>query len=116
MDTQLVGYEVLARLEKCAPRVGGSNVEVAEYILDILKDNSRSENEQTDMDINPFWALDLSEIWAQMPPTISSKQIGLTCRSMGLYLWRKNSGYFVAWNKEQLNILLEYFHMEGMIQ
>jgi hypothetical protein len=112
MDTRLVGYEVLARLEKCAPRVGSAGPEVAREILKILLLNTLAEKCKSDLDGKPFWSIDLTDICIQMPPTVSPKIVGSVCRSMGLYLWRRNSGYFLAWNKSQLEILLDYFQIQ----
>jgi len=109
MDKRLVGYAVLARLEKCAPRVGSSSLAVAIEIMNILEEESIPSNEQPDMDHKPFWQIDLTVICDQMPPTVSPKIVGLVCRGMGLYLWRRNSGMFIAWNKEQFEILSDYF-------
>ena len=116
MDTRLVGWDVLARLEACAPRVGSSSPEVARMILKLLSFEAESREEEKDMDHNLFWSIDLSDVSDQLPPTISPKIVGSVCRSMGLFLWRKNSGYFLAWNKEQLNILLKYFFMEERVK
>jgi hypothetical protein len=111
MCEDLMDIETYARVKVLSPKPTETPPVLARMILKIMQAFSLDEYQRAGMDDRKYWQVELREFWEQMSPA-TPRKIGSTCRAMGLKLWRVRRGYLVAWNRNQLEILKEYFHVE----
>ena len=109
----LVDHETMAKLEALSPKVASTTPTELRLVLNALAEKSVTQNERYGMDDKPYWIVKLEELGNILPNGLQGKQLGTICRRMALYLKRQNDGYWVAWNKAQLDILQAYFGRRG---
>ena len=112
MAEQLLDYETLAKLERAAPKVVEDYWLVAKKLVETLTAHSTPDRVQVGMDNRPFWLIMLAVLAKALPVADKTdRMVGKLCRQLGMVMWRKRDGYWVAWNVEQLDILREYFKL-----
>jgi hypothetical protein len=107
----LVRPETLVEIKKKSPNVTQVPVDAARMVVSGMQQISSSNPSHEDTNGMQYWTASLKEVWlaARFPEDSNVNTVGRACRSMGLVSWREGNGYHVAWSKDQLSILAEYF-------
>jgi hypothetical protein len=112
MIGQLLDLETLARLAKAAPKVVEEYWVVAKKFVEALTNHSTPDREHDGMDGRRYWLVLLAMLAETLPvEDKTDRRTGQLCRQLGLIMWRRRDGYWVAWNREQLDILRSYFKL-----
>ena len=110
MYSKLLDAETYVAVVKSAPDVTHPLASDARLVLTALQAMTLELPTQVGMDGKPYWSCLLGELRG-LPEGLSAKRTGLVCRELGLVMWRRNTGYMVAWSGEQLKTLLAFFQM-----
>lgn len=108
--SRLLDTEAFAQVVGAAPDLAEPPVTEARMILQALQKLSLELTPQVGMDGKPYWMNLLAEL-PGLPESLSPHRRGRLCREMGLVMYRRNNGYCVAWNGEQLALLLKFFQV-----
>jgi hypothetical protein len=106
-QNELLDLDTFMALRKAAPKVTGVSYGHALEVVKVLKQVSELFAASEDGDGHAYWQNKLRLIAEHSG--IELKVAGRACREFGLTLWRKFDGYHVAWSREQLDILVQYF-------
>ncbi len=108
MYSRLLDQKTYAEVVRVAPDVTAPPASDARLILLALCQLSDELEPQTGMDRKPYFACLLADL-PGLPEALPPKKVGLLCREMGLVMHRRAAGFQVAWSREQLALLLEFF-------
>ena len=113
MCNQLLDLYTLAKLKEAAPRPTDTPPNEARMVIKVLGKHTSNKNKKIGMDDQPYFEMYLVDMYPPLPKALSHKRVGSLCRAMGLVMRRRNTGYLVAWSKDQLSILWDYFELGG---
>lgn len=111
MYSRLLDTENFAKVVAVAPDLAHPPAEEARLILQALRKLSLELAPHMGMDGKPYWTCLLMDL-PGLPEEMRKKRTGMLCREMGLNTYRRNIGYEVAWNGEQLALLLKFFQID----
>lgn len=113
MDTfsELIDFDTLVAVRKQAPQVTAIPFDAARLVVRALDEFSRNNNAHQDADGRKYWQAALKEVHeaGQLREDFAMRSVGTSCREIGLTVWRKMDGFYVAWGEKQLEILKKYF-------
>ncbi len=101
-----------------AARPMGTNISVS-FVPDLVRllaAYSTVENQEMGMDKQIYWRASLAELAAELQEQgygIQNRHVGFAATNLGLEKIRRTEGYIIFWSREQLEILLDYFGIEG---
>jgi len=98
------------------PLVPGMEVAFVPELVKLLLEHSSEDNQELSIDKRVFWLMSVGDMVVELQKrgfAVSSQKVGRATKSLGLDRIRRNYGILVFWSREQLDILAEYFELEG---
>jgi hypothetical protein len=114
MKQQILNLEVLAELERAAPRVTVPSYEAHRAVLKALRMYASTNTPQVDISGLLYWCAALHDILplTDLQGLLAPKIVGNICRNFKMSMKRENDGFKVAWSQKQLDILAQAFPLE----
>ncbi len=109
--TELMDIDTLVAVRKQAPQITAVPFDAARLVVRALDDYSRLNQAHEDADGKKYWQASLKDVHAagHLRDDFAMKSVGTSCREIGLTVWRKMDGFYVAWSDEQLKLLKKHF-------
>lgn len=104
---QLIDPQTLADMWRCRPQPVDVQPVEASDIVKALVALSDEAHRQMGANWEYFFQAAMAEVLQASGSRATPKRLGTALRAMGLMLWRRNQGYFVAWNAAQVRILID---------
>lgn len=115
----IVSQEVLEKVVDARPFGEGMPTNLVFEVLHVLRAYSMPDDQEMTFDRKIYWRISFKEIVDALATTkgieVTNRDVGKVISGLGLVKTRRNNGMIVTWSQEQLDILFDYFGLEGAV-